>query len=246
MALRAARRLVVSGPRSKRGIEGRCVHPLLQLLPHVPYHIEKLAYISAVERRYRHYRGKGEDREKEAHAVLDGFHLIRDPLEEVRLVKHEYDALSSPDDQIGDLLILLGQPLRHIHHQQDDIRLVYRLYRPVDRIVFDILFDLALAPDACRIEDGILRPLIDERTTHDIARGAGNRRDDGDIAAGEEIRQCALAGIRLAEDGDPDRLGLLGDFLRTLEVEHAEEGILQLLDAEAMRRRDADHPLVSI
>ena len=50
MALRAPRRLIVCSPRGKRGIEGRCVHPLLQLLPYVPYHIEKLAYISAVER----------------------------------------------------------------------------------------------------------------------------------------------------------------------------------------------------
>ena len=52
MASGTARRLIVLRPLRKSSIQGRCIDPLLQLLPNAPYGIKQLAYIRTVESGY--------------------------------------------------------------------------------------------------------------------------------------------------------------------------------------------------
>ena len=101
---------------------------------------------------------------------------------------------------------------------------------------------LALAADARRVDEDILRALMHDRLVHRVARGAGDRRNDGPLLAGERVQQRRFADVRPADDRHLDSRRGWRFFCRRLAAsERFGHVVEQGVHADAMLRRDGKH-----
>jgi len=170
--------LISLAPDLDRLIEAGGVNALVQLLPHHPDHVEQLPDILAFQGADGSNRCKIENREQESDSVLDRLQLIADSCKQIDLVQYQNDSLSTAYYKIGNLLVLIGKSFDAVDHQQNNIGFINRLDCTVDRVILDILLNLALAPDACGIEYGKVGSLVVEGSHHHITGGTGNVTDD--------------------------------------------------------------------
>ena len=130
-------------------------------------------------------RGKGNDggEAKNGKPVTDLFfgilHLFLAAADQVPFVQNDDNPFASLHNLIGDLLVLIAQPLFHIDHKQDHIGILYGFKRAVHRIVFDILPDFAFFPDARGIHKTEQPPFVGKLPLDDIPGGAGDIGNQG-------------------------------------------------------------------
>ena len=96
-------------------------------------------------------------------------------------------------DALGEALVLVGDALGRVDHQQGDVGAVDRLERPDERVVLGALVDLRLAAHPGRVDEADRAV----RRVHDrvdrVAGGAGHVVDHRPVLTDEPVEQRGLA-----------------------------------------------------
>ncbi len=102
----------------------------------------------------------------------------------------------------ADVGVDVGDAFLRVDDEQRDVGGFEVLARHDDGELLGHHLGLALAPDAGGIDEAEEVALALDDLVDRIARGAGDRRDDGAAGAGQRVQQRGLADVRAADDGD--------------------------------------------
>jgi hypothetical protein len=114
----------------------------------------------------------------------------------------------------GDRRVERKEPLRSVEYQNRHVRHPQMPARHHDAQLFGHQFRLALATDARRIDENIIRSVVRHGFVHRIARGSGDGRDNRALHPGERIEQRGFPYIRSSDDRHLDGTHHLGSFFR--------------------------------
>ena len=118
-------------------------------------------------------------------------------------------------------MILLGDPIQGIDHQNAHITALDRLEAAVDAEVFRAVIDAAAAADAGGVHQSPGAVLPFEAGVDGVAGGAADRAHDGALLSADRIEQTGFTDIGTPDDRQLDRLLLITLLiLRRQEVEH--------------------------
>ncbi len=149
----------------------------------------------------------GENRFRPIHEIEPVFQLLLHHIhrvgiffDRVPLVRHHHTGAAVLFDPSRQLLVLLRDPIDHVHHQQHHIRPPNRLKRPVNPKKFRAIVHILFLADPRRIHNPIALSVALHQHIDRIPRRARNRTDDRPVLAHKGIQQTGLAHIRPADD----------------------------------------------
>ncbi len=140
---------------------------------------------------------------------LSSFWHVEPPLgvvDQLPLVEQHHDRAAGRVDTLGETLVLAGDALRGVDHEQRDVGVVDRPQRPHERVVLGRVVDLrppAHARPCRRTRSGRRRSRRACRSQSRVV--PGDVVDDGAVLADQPVEQRALADVRPPDDGDPRR-----------------------------------------
>ena len=113
---------------------------------------------------------------------------------------HHGQTLRSQGDQFGVPLarFVIGNSMRCIQHHQHHVRLRQRLHGFAHANALGLI---ERSPDAGCVHQPHWNAADGDRLAHQVAGGAGRRRDDGAFALHQAIEQILLADIGTPHDG---------------------------------------------
>ena len=168
----------------------------------------------------------------------DGLALVV-VLEEVPLVEEYHQGTAALDREISNLLVLLRHARGGVDDEQRDVRAIDSAEPSDHGVVLDILIDRALLTDARGIDHAITLAVALDNRVDGIARGTGDIAHDGAVIADHLIEERGLAGVRSADDGDAQRIGLVVLVARVLG-QQGDDLVEQVAGAVAVQGGDGD------
>ena len=169
-------------------VELPCADPLVTLLVHRQHLVQDA--IDALP-------GEGGDEEgghpgHEVQLAGDGVleaHGVGVPLDQVPLVDHQDAALPFALDLPGDVLILGGEQLRGVHHQQHHVRPSDGAGGAQDAVLLDPRLDPSPAPDPGGVDQHEAPPAVLQLGVDGVAGGAGDLAHHHPLLAQEPVQQ---------------------------------------------------------
>ena len=184
-----------------------------------------------------HVQDRREAQEREA--LLDRAlqRLLLVVVDRVPLVDGQHHGTAAFQDVAGDVRVLVGDALRGVEQQEDDVRIGDRLQRLDDRELLDRLEDPALLAQPGGVDELELLPGTLERHGDRVPRRAGLIEGNQALLAQPGIDQGRLADIGPAGNRQPDRLGGVVRFVGLgLRREVGQRRFHQAAHAFAVRR----------
>ncbi len=126
------------------------------------------------------------------------------------------------DGKARDLLVLLGDALGGVDHEQAHVGLVDGAQPAHEAVVLDVLVDEVALAHAGRVDEAVALALALDHDVERVARCAGDVGDDRAVLARKAVGDRGLAHVRAADDGDAQGVG----------------GVLGLLGGLGQRRHD--------
>ena len=123
-------------------------------------------------------------------------------LGEIPFVDNENARFVRRDDGVGEALVDLAYRNRGIDQKQDDVRSVYGSRRSRVGVELDVVGDLVLLADACRIDGDKGSAVSFEAHVDTVTRRTRNFADDDALLPGECVDKRALTGVALADQCD--------------------------------------------
>ena len=137
-------------------------------------------------------------------ALLDGLNdlvALLLGLDQVPLVDKDHHGAAAVHGHVGDLLVLLGHAHGGVDHQKADVRAVDCLQAADQRVVLDVLVDLAFLAHTGSVYELDLLALPLDHGVDGVARGAGDVAHDGALLVGQAVCKRRLACVGAADDG---------------------------------------------
>ena len=130
---------------------------------------------------------------------------------QVPLVHHDNAGPALLDDHVGDLLVLLGDPVERVDDQHGDVAPGDGILGPLDRAILDGVVD---APGLAHTRGVDQHVAFAARLRHDleghvdgVAGGSRDRADDHPLGTGQPIDDGGLAHVGPSHDGQALRTG---------------------------------------
>ena len=123
-------------------------------------------------------------------------------LGEIPFVDNDDARFVRRDDGVGEALVDLAYRNRGIDQKQDDVRSVYGSRRSCVGVELDVVGDLVLLADACRVDGDKGSAVSFEAHVDAVTRRTRNFADDDALLPGECVDERALTGVALADQGD--------------------------------------------
>src|ERR1035437_1064578 len=193
-------------------------------------------------------------RKKHDGRVVQKLELVADELFELvfllpGLALHLVPLVDTDDERAPALMGVAGDggverhnALGAVQHEQHDMRHADVAALHDDAHLLRHVARLALAADARRVDQDILRALVDHGLVHRIARGSGDGRNNRPLFTGERVEQGRFAHIRPADDGHLDAgRGWRILHRRVAAREPFGDAVQQGVHADAVLRRYREH-----
>src|SRR6188508_3174269 len=150
------------------------------------------------------HRRKGQEIEPQVETCPDRLALIaRDP---VPLVDRDHQPPPLCGDEAEEARILLRHRFLRVEHANHDLRLVDRLQRLNDAVLFDRIVHACAAAHARRVDQHIRLSFTLERYVDAVTGGPRLIEGDEALLAEQAVDQCRLADIWAADHRDPNRI----------------------------------------
>src|ERR1022692_3296575 len=193
-------------------------------------------------------------REKHDRRVIEKLELVADPLFEfipilAGLALYLVPLFDADDERAPALVGITGDggvqrddAFGSVQHEEDDVGHADVAARHDDAHLLRHVAGFSLAADARRVDEDILRTLVDHGLVHRIAGSAGHGRHNGPLFAGEGVEQGRFAHVRAADDGHLDtRRGGRILHRRLAARKPSGHAVEQGIHADAMLRRDREY-----
>ena len=126
----------------------------------------------------------------------------------------------------GNMLVLLGDARRGVHHDEADIGTLHRHVGTQDGILLDLVVDLGRAADPRRVDEAEFPVLVLDDGIDGVTRRARNVRDDQTVGAENAVDHRGFPGVRFTDDGDADDVVVLLGRRHLREIgDHAVEQV---------------------
>ena len=140
-----------------------------------------------------------------------GLHVVTlGRLHAIPLVQGDDQGTAGLEDEAEQVEVVLDHPFAGVHDEDHHVGVLDRLEGLHHRELFHRLEDLAAAPHASGVDQGVLLLVALERDVDAVAGGAGLVVDDHPLFAEHAVDQGRLAHVGPADDGDLDPVLLAG------------------------------------
>ena len=211
-------------------------HLLLELARHVAHGLQQAVELESVFRRREDHRSVIEEEQTVLHPLaelgeggeaflpvipiamlaLTGLDFLFAGLadivgHQIPLVDHDDAGASLLHDHVGDLLVLLGDAVHRVDHQNGDVASGDGILGALHREVLDGVVDPACFADTGRVHQHVLLATglghHLERHIDGIAGGPRDRADDHPLGSGQLVDDGRFADVRASHDGQALRPG---------------------------------------
>ena len=168
--------------------------------------------------RREQHRSPVEEVELGAQLLFHGGHRVAVFLDGIPFVHNHHTGPAIFLNPARQALILLGDAIQRINHQNTDITAFNRLETAVDPEELRAIVDTAATTDSCRVHQTPRPVFPHDAGVNRVAGRAANRTDNGALFTANRIEQAGFPHIGPADDGHLD-----GFFLITLLILGREE-----------------------